>query len=567
MSRTTTLMVGALLVAIFGLESASAGTIEEVLVTARKRVESVQEVPVAIQAFTAEDIERYKATNLQEITELASQVLAFGQSSGNGGTFFIRGQGTGSLDPGLEASVTVNIDGVQVDRGHIHRQAFFDLAGVQVLKGPQALFFGKSSPAGVIALTSAGPTDEFEASFQGGFEFDADEAYFEAAVSGPLSDQVRARLAYRGSDSDGYLKNTSAPFAHSGGIWPDEPFDFPGAARSRAGGQQSHAARLTLDWTPNDRFGAEFKLLYTDFETDNFATIENISCSGPLPVTATLNGLVGLSQGQVVGAALDPSGDCRMNGRISAGSLPPEVARNYPGADKKDGEPYGEYESVLASANLEWDFDSFTITSVTGYYWYDYTRWDNFDGTSFIQFMGIQLEDQATFSQELRLATELEGDWNFMFGGFYETFERDSDNAGKIFAWGVDPVTGFSNNWAGESTVESDSYSVFGQATWQFAEDWELAFGTRFTRDDRKAQQGNTFVHSTAAVFFPGGFFLPAGQQVRRRQRLLGGDVDVAAGRQHHPLGGLQGGLQGGRLLHQHRAGGERHAAERHIRS
>jgi outer membrane receptor protein involved in Fe transport len=222
---------------------------------------------------------------------------------------------------------------------------------------------------------------------------------------------------------------------------------------------------------------------------------------------------------------------------------------------------------VLASANLEWDFDSFTITSVTGYYWYDYTRWDNFDGTSFIQFMGIQLEDQATFSQELRLATELEGDWNFMFGGFYETFERDSDNAGKIFAWGVDPVTGFSNNWAGESTVESDSYSVFGQATWQFAEDWELAFGTRFTRDDRKAQQGNTFVHSTAAVFFPGGFFLPAGQQVRRRQRLLGGDVDVAAGRQHHPLGGLQGGLQGGRLLHQHRAGGERHAAERHIRS
>lgn len=109
--------------------------IEEILVTARKRTESAQDVPVVIQAFDAAAINRYAASNLEEISELASQVVINPGSSGNGGSVIIRGVGAPTLDPGIENSVTINIDGVQIDRGHVVRQAFFDMGSVQVLEG------------------------------------------------------------------------------------------------------------------------------------------------------------------------------------------------------------------------------------------------------------------------------------------------------------------------------------------------------------------------------------------------------------------------------------------------
>ena len=306
--------------------------IEELIVTARKKEESVQDVPIAVQAFDTEMIEKYAATNLNEIVEMSNQVLAFGQASGNGGVFFIRGQGTGSLDPGLESSVVINIDGVQVDRGHIHRQAFFDMRNVQVLKGPQTLFYGKNSPAGVIALESAGPSDVFEASIQLGYEFEAEEVVGEVVVSGPITDTFGARLAYRGTDMDGYLDNNARPVSHAGEIFPDEPYDFPGGASDTVGGDESNTLRLTLDWAPTESFDAVVKILYSDLETDNFASIENISCSGPLPITFTLPGPVGLGTlGPAVGTA-DSAGDCKLDGKLSHGSLPAELAATYPGA-------------------------------------------------------------------------------------------------------------------------------------------------------------------------------------------------------------------------------------------
>jgi iron complex outermembrane receptor protein len=163
--------------------------IEEILVTARKRTESAQDVPVVIQAFDAAAINRYAASNLEEISELASQVVINPGSSGNGGSVIIRGVGAPTLDPGIENSVTINIDGVQIDRGHVVRQAFFDMGSVQVLKGPQALFYGKNSPAGVIALESARPSyTESETRFQLGYELEAREIMGEAVISRPITE-------------------------------------------------------------------------------------------------------------------------------------------------------------------------------------------------------------------------------------------------------------------------------------------------------------------------------------------------------------------------------------------
>ncbi len=502
MLRLSRVMVGLAVGALFVIDSTpTAAQVEEIIVTARKREESVQDVPIAVQAFDTEMIEKYAATNLNEIVEMSNQVLAFGQASGNGGVFYIRGQGTGSLDPGLESSVVINIDGVQVDRGHIHRQAFFDMKNVQVLKGPQALFYGKNSPAGVISLESADPSDVLEASVQLAYETEAEEVTGEVMVSGPITETLGARLAYRYTDMDGYLNNNATFVAHSGQIFPDEPFDFPGAAEDKVGGSDSNTVRLTLQWTPRDDFDARFKLLYGDYETDNFATIENLSCSGSLPITFTLSGFAGLAPPFFgnVGTA-DADGDCEIDQELSQGSLPRELAATFP--DAGNGDPYGEYESWLTSLDLTWDItDEYTLNSVTGIYYYDYTRWDNFDGTNFIQFMGIQLEDQTTWSQELRLDSNYGGKFNFMVGAFYEHFERDSDNHGKIFSWGFDPVTGQSNNWSGKSTVESDSWSVFGQVIYDITDTLELTAGARYTEDDRDADQRNSFVHGTDGAY------------------------------------------------------------------
>lgn len=473
------------------VHAASGAVIEELVVTARKREESVQDVPVSIQAFDSQAIERYNATNLVEIADLANQVEVRPGSSGNGGSVSIRGVGAPTLDPGIEGSVTVNVDGIQVDRGHIVRQGFFDLQSVQVLKGPQALFFGKNSPAGVIAVEGARPSfQEYEAKVQVGYEFEADEIFGEMVLSGPLTENLAGRLAYRGSAMDGWIDNNAQPIAFPAelaipGLGVLEPFDFPGAAHSKLGGDESHALRLTLDWQPTDNFEAVLRVLGSTYETDNFATLEIISCSGDQPITSNI-----LTGAQLV----DPFGDCSLNGNTSHGSNPPEVAANWPGAG--NGEPDGSIDQVLASLNMEWVGDNYTFTSVTGFYDYDYFRFDNFDQTVFWQLGGMQLEDHQSLSQEFRVHSNFAGPVNFMGGVYLETFERDSDNRGKIAPVGADPVTGFTNNWEGLSTVESDSWSAFTQVTWDITDQVELAGGVRYSEEDREAVQGNSYAHA-----------------------------------------------------------------------
>src|SRR5690606_34408344 len=133
--------------------------IEEVMVTARKRTESMRDVPVAVTVLGGDDVERYAATDLTKIGQLIPQVIiAQTSGSGSGASFAIRGVGSSSLDSGIEQTVSVNVDGLQLSRGRLITQGFFDVSQIEVLKGPQALFFGKNSPGGVISLTTVGPT-------------------------------------------------------------------------------------------------------------------------------------------------------------------------------------------------------------------------------------------------------------------------------------------------------------------------------------------------------------------------------------------------------------------------
>ncbi len=494
---TAVIGVSALAIADMGL---AFGQLEEIVVTARKRAEDLQSVPVAIQAFDSSQIARFAATDLSEMADLANQVIINESGVGLGANIRIRGLGSATLDPGIESSVVVNADGVQLDRGHIIRQAFFDLQSVEILKGPQALFYGKNSPGGVIALNSARPGETFESSFKAGYESEAREWLAELILSGPINDWLGARLAYRFSDQDGFYKNVARPQPAPESL-ALEPFDFPGRASSRAGGSRTHTLRLTLDAAPRDDFDAVLRVTGTQVRHDNFLLLQNVSCTEDQPVT---NAHIGAP-------IFEPEGDCRRNRTLTHGSIPPEIANNqtFSETGRRNGDPFGRYDSVLAGLNLDWELPNVTLSSVTGFYWFDYERYDNSDNTTFWQLGGIQLEDQRVFSQELRALTTLPGRFNFMGGIYFEDMKRDSDNAGKIFPLGADPVTGWFNNWAGQSTVEATAWSAFGQVIFDVRDDLEITAGVRYTDDERDGRQGHIFVHTLAPPIFQ-----PEGEQL-----------------------------------------------------
>src|ERR1051326_6323099 len=139
-----------------------AHAIEEIVVTARKREENSQQVPVAITAIGEDEIERYNLSDLSKLAQMTPQLFVAPVAIGNGGALTIRGIGSSFFNAGAEQAVSIYVDGLQFDRGHVLTQGYLDLARVEVMKGPQALFFGKNNTAGVISLTSADPGPERE---------------------------------------------------------------------------------------------------------------------------------------------------------------------------------------------------------------------------------------------------------------------------------------------------------------------------------------------------------------------------------------------------------------------
>src|ERR1700733_14800624 len=168
---------------------------EEVIVSARKRQESILNVPVIEQAISQDRLDRLQVTELTDLPKIVPG-LNLGHSLLSIGTLVsIRGVGTASQDPGVDQSVSLNIDGLSLGNGLAFSSGLFDLGQIEVLKGPQALFYGKSSPGGVISLRTADPTDRFELSGTEAYDIESITPREELVVSGPISDSLKMRLA------------------------------------------------------------------------------------------------------------------------------------------------------------------------------------------------------------------------------------------------------------------------------------------------------------------------------------------------------------------------------------
>src|SRR5690606_23695827 len=167
---------------------------QEIIVSARRRDERLIDAPVAITAFGGESLDSYAITEFSDMSSLIPTMIAGKAASGSSASIFLRGVGSTALSAGFDQSVSFVVDGMPMSRGREISLSQYDVSRVEVLKGPQALFFGKNATGGLISVVTNNPTDEFEAGLKAGYGFEAQEKYGEGFISGPLTEGLRARL-------------------------------------------------------------------------------------------------------------------------------------------------------------------------------------------------------------------------------------------------------------------------------------------------------------------------------------------------------------------------------------
>ncbi len=166
--------------------------LEEVIVTAQKRVESLQDVPISVSAVSGDRMDNAQITNLESLTTYVPNFSM--NQSGISNNITIRGVSSG-INPGFEQSTGMYVDNLYYGRSQLSRLPMFDMERVEVLRGPQPILFGKNSIAGAVSMITAKPTQEFEGSISALYEFEEEQQDYRLVLSGPLTDTVSGRLS------------------------------------------------------------------------------------------------------------------------------------------------------------------------------------------------------------------------------------------------------------------------------------------------------------------------------------------------------------------------------------
>lgn len=431
--------------------SAAQSKSDEIIVTARKRAESLTEVPVAITAVTGAQLEQRGINSIDGLARLVPQ-LVVGEGGGTiqGGIISLRGIAGAEGNPFGDQAVSFNIDGVQIARSTVRRMSEMDIAQVEVLKGPQALFFGKNSPGGVISIRSADPTSSFAAKVSGGYEFNAHEWRGDGFVSSPLTDTLGVRIAAYGSTMKGW---TTTQVPTSSPLQPDN---------NRAPNASEYAVRGTLKFDPSSEFDARLKLTYNSLSGDSStANSQFVNCPLGTPQTGGVD-------------------DCTANSTVSWANANVIPA----GFDSRFTPNHTFLAQNQLLAGLEMNYhpsDTVTLTSVSGYYRAKIDSIGIFTGsytpTLFIQ--GLNNLKIREVSQELRLNTDFSGAINFTAGGYFQ------DSRVDVEAHSFRNVTAPVENTEYYLVQKGTAYSVFGQARLKFLSTMELTAGGRYSHEKK----------------------------------------------------------------------------------
>ncbi len=422
--------------------------IEEIIVTATKREESLQDVPVAVSVMTGDKVNEQGAFSLEDIVQFLPNV-DITETSGSE-KLFIRGIGTYG-NSGFEQSVGTFVDGIYRGRGQASRAALLDLERVEVLKGPQNTLFGKNTVSGALNVTSANPTDEFEASIMGTFEPEFGGRGTAVVVSGPLSDNFRARLALRRDETDGYMRNLT--------LDQDERQE------------EETLARLTLDWDATENLN--FLLKWENGAQDTVGRQNKVGVATP---TASF----------IYQSFGDPDFTPGIDyDKYQDGSLPGRPAQ------------FDDSEWDLISLTATADIGDFTLRSITGHI-------DAYvDNSLDLDFAPIDLigqqrsEDHKQFTQEFILFSPTGETLEYLAGVFFQDEELRRTGDLEIYLTGIAPLFAnhplrpFVQQGLGDITLDrkynqnTETVSAFTQFTWNAQDNLRLQLGLRYSEDEK----------------------------------------------------------------------------------
>ena len=479
---------------LLGLASAAASaqegatTLSEITVTAQKRTESLQDVPIAVSAVSGTKIAEAGIMKIEDLKNYVPTLFMTETAIGN--NISIRGIFSG-VNPGFEQSVGTYVDGVYHGRPQQTRAPFLDLERVEVLRGPQSILFGKNSVAGALNITTARPTDEFDAMVSALYEPRYEEQEYTAHVSGPLSDRFRGRLAASYREMDGAVFNS---ILHS-----DDP------------GREETTARAWLEFDVTDNVTASLKAEHGEFDVvgRQIEIDQELPSVGPFAPRTYAEILVNVFQ---------------QDGRVLNNT--PDYVRTSNG----DFSNNTTDEYVL---QVDWQVGENTVTSVTSYSKYEFDELCDCDFTGANVFNVVMAEDFDQTSQELRLTSPTGGNLEYILGAYYETsdlrfFDSIQVPANSILLAAVNPSLANTSS-PRDFRQDSDSYSAFAQLTWNISDVFRSTFGLRYSNDSKKASRVLTIVDvngnpSPAAAFWYANVFNVRGHNLsgsRNEDQLL----------------------------------------------
>ncbi|RDV02455.1 TonB-dependent receptor [Sphingorhabdus pulchriflava] len=476
--------------------------LEEIVVTAQRREQSLQDVPMAISAVSGETLRDAGAIGIDGLANLVPSLATVSNNQPLAQSYRIRGLGTDPNIPTFEPSVALFIDGVYLPRTGLGVEDLVDIARIEVLKGPQSTLYGKNATAGVISVVSARPSDEFGGSVEASLSNieggrNATAMRFAGSLTGPLSDHVRVRLTGVYYDAGASFRNLA-----------------PGAE------QANEVKRYAL------RGQAEFDL--SDAVTLNLTAARSEVLDSN-----------GINPDLYRGVAPEPSfvldNNAALNALFGVTACPDNNPSNRIICTTDPNRSNSSFD--MASATITADLGMATLTSITAWSQYESGLLaTDIDQVSLPLFTFRDTQKGDSFSQEVRLVSPTGDTFEWLVGGYYldTSFERGDRGQTPMFevqaaaprfsipgapspliVYGQNGDKGFL-----DSRASSKYFALFGQATYRFSDMFALTGGLRWQTETKKASINNraTFTpnpnlpagHPLAGVNFLTAVLVPA---------------------------------------------------------
>ena len=347
--------------------SGALAQMDTITITAQKREQTLQSTPISVAVVTAEAIEASSIRDAADLQTLVPSLRVAEFASSTNTEFSLRGLGTSSFNPGLEPSVGVFVDGVYRPRSGAAINDLVSVQRVEVLRGPQSTLFGRNTPAGVVSVITRAP--EFESAFEGALTIgNYNTRIISASGTGPLSDDLAVRLDVTQNTADGFLVN------------------YDGREMNN---RDRYVARAQLLWLPSDDISV--RLIADTSELNENCCAAPFSSYDPVDLGAL----------SILAPAIVP-------------------ADPFGGITAIDGRVNTALTNSGVSAEVNWDFDGFTLTSITAYRTYD--EFGDIDADfSILDLAGRRLlqTNYDTITQEFRLTSTGDNTVDWMIGGFY----------------------------------------------------------------------------------------------------------------------------------------------------